>query len=254
MKARHYLEVMLHNLDGPLPGSRAFQAGYAGQRVGPTTTFAFEDEQMLMEALSFLAQFGLKSRQFFVFDLEPSEVAAFPAIYLGVHVVDDLVVGVGKQIDASQLDHRGMAVDYHTEALVVSRQVQEILLETTTGLHWTSMPSTDGKDRSVVHVHEYLPDPIVVPVPLFVGPNESPVGTYAVQSDGRDIVTAVNADRLRQVGLAASLEVRIPSGVLNWRPRLVASGAVVAALQSANVRGLLEPLTPLLLERHVLSQ
>lgn len=251
MKIVHKIETELYDNDGILTGGEEFLRRYPAQRYGKTTTFVFSEEGMLAEALSLLAKYGLKAERFYVFELDPNEVATYPAIYLGIYITYDLLID--NRVNEMQLNQAGIAMDYQSERIVVTPRVKKLLEGMTRGLQWESTEGTDRRAFVLMKVVEQLPEPIVVPSPVYLGLNERPPGTYAVRSDGRDVITNANISKLVEVGLAVSEEVETQSKVLRWRPRLVASGAVIHALQSASIKGLLEPISPLIPESHPLA-
>jgi len=251
MKNIHKIEAELYDDQGILTGAEEFLRRFSKQRHGRTTTFFFSDENILLEAMSVLAKYNLKAERFYVFQLDPYEAATYPALYLGIHVIDNLLMG--NQVNEAQLDQAEIAMDYQSECVVVTPRVKKIFEATTQLLEWEPTEGTNGRKFLVMKVVEHLPQPIIVPAPIYVGLNEYPAGTYAVRSDGRDVITNANISKLMEVGLAVSEEAEIQSKVLRWRPRLVASGVVIHALQSANVKGFLEPVSILIPESHLLA-
>jgi hypothetical protein len=146
-----------------------------------------------------------------------------------------------------------MAMDYQSERIVVTWRVKTLLESLSQGLQWEPVGGTAGREFVLMSVTEALPEPIIVPSPVFVGPNEHPPDTYAVQSDGRDVITDANIAKLKDVGIALSNEIKVKTKVVKHRPYLIALGTIIHALQSARVKGLLEPSSLLIPESHPLS-
>jgi hypothetical protein len=251
MEIMRQIEAELYSLDGILPGGSEFITRYAPYRIDRTTTYVFSDEHLFREAMSLLLQYGLKATTFYIFKLNQDEIKAYPAIYIGIHNIDGLLID--DRVNERQLGQAEMAKDYQSERIVVTLRVKNLLERMSRGLKWEPVEGMAGQEFILMSVVEYLPEPIVVPSPVYIGPNEYPPGTYAVQSDGRDVITNANIAKLKGVGLAVSEDVRVEEKSMKWRPRLIASGEIVHALQSAKVKGLLEPISPLLPESHPLS-
>jgi hypothetical protein len=144
--------------------------------------------------------------------------------------------------------------DYESEKIVISQQAKAILKEMTQQIEWIDAKGSTGHDFSVMKVIRILQDPIIIPSPSFMGMNETPHGTYAIRSDGRDVISTKNINIIKEVGIALSLNAKVNQKVLRWRPRLIISGAAYYALASAGIKCLLEPISPLIPENHPLSQ
>jgi hypothetical protein len=251
MEIMRKIQAELYSLDGILPGGSEFITRYAPYRTGRTTTYVFSEEHLFRDAMSLLSQYGLKAKTFYVFELNQDEIKAYPAVYIGIHDIDGLFVD--DRVDDGRLGRFEMAMDYQSERIVVTLRVKDLLERISRGLKWEAVEGMAGQELVLMSVVEHLPEPIIVPSPVFIGPNEYPPGTYAVQSDGRDVITNANIAKLKGVGIAVSEDVRTKEKVMKWRPRLIASGEIEYALQSAKVKGLLEPISPLLPESHPLS-
>lgn len=251
MEIMRQIEAELYSLDGILPGGDEFNTRYASYRTGRTTTYVFSDEHLFREAMSLLSQYGLKATTFYIFKLNQDEINAYPAIYIGIHNINGLLID--DRVNESQLGQAEMAKDYQSERIVVTPRVKNLLESMSRGLKWEPVEGMAGQEFFSMSVVEDLPEPIVVPSPVYIGPNEYPPGTYAVQSDGRDVITNANIAKLKDVGIAVSEDVKVKEKVMKWRPRLIASGEIAHALQSAKVKGLLEPISPLIPETHPLS-
>jgi hypothetical protein len=257
MKISYQLEAELyHYSEGILPGAEDFISKYAAYRSEPTTTYVFSDEQQLEEAMSLLAKHRLSAERFYKFELTPNELATYPALYLGLYCTFEVfIIDEGKKrVNATVLDGYEIVQDYESDRIVVSPRVKKILENTTKEVHWESIETTNAQEWFIMQVMEILPEPIVVPFPVSVEPEEDPAGTYAVRSDGRAAIAEANISKLAEVGIALSLEVQTPLQLLKWRPRFVASGAVIYAMQLAGVKDILELTGPLLPESHPLIQ
>lgn len=254
MKVIHYLELKLYNYHGEItPGYEEFISKYAPYRHGSSTSYIFSDSQQLAEAISMLTKQGLPVEHFYKFELATNELETYPALYLGVYCIFE-VFGIesGKEkVNANILNDYQMVQDYESERIVVSTKIKKILDGMTKRLSWESIETTNGEECFIMEVQEILPEPIVVPFPVSVEP-EDPVLTFAVRSDGRSAITETNIAKLREVGIALSLDVKTPLMVLPWQRRLLASGKVIKALQMAGMKNILELTEPLLLESHLL--
>jgi hypothetical protein len=251
MEIMRQIEAELYSLDGILPGGSEFITRFAPYRIDRTTTYIFSDEHLFRDALSLLSQYGLKATTYYIFRLNQDEIKAYPALYIGIHNIDGLLID--DQVNERKLGKADMAKDYQSERIVITLRVKNLLERMSKGMKWEPVEGMTGREFILMNVEEYLPEPVIVPSPVYIGPNENPPGTYAVQSDGRDVITNANIAKLKNVGIAVSGDVRVKEEVMKWRPRLIASGEIVQALQSAKVKGLLEPISPLLTESHPLS-
>ncbi len=253
MRTQFLIEAEMYSQSGILHGAEEFLRRFSVYARGRTTIFIFPDERIWRDALELLARYGMKAETFYSFHLDPEEVIDYPAFYFSVEVAEDLLIN-HSVVDVSRLGANDIAKDYASESIVVRPHVRELLEGLVQRVSWMTVSSSDGRDLWLMNITERLPQPIIVPLPVYVGPNQEPPGTYAVRSDGRDVITSDNISKLENVGLAASEIVQIPLATLRWRPRLVASGDVIHILQGAGMKGLLiEPLSPLLRESHPLA-
>lgn len=193
---------------------------------------------------------GLFVERFYKLELTTSELATYPAIYLGMYCTFEVFIQdeETEKVNVTVLNEYEMVQDYDSERIVVSPQVKTVLENMTKGLGWKSIKTTDNKEWFIMEVLEILPQPIIVPSPVSVEQNEESSGSYAVRSDGRDVITKANISKLKEVGIALSLEVQVLSKILKWRPRILASGKVIHALLLAGVKDIVELTVPLLIE------
>ncbi|MCA9521597.1 MAG: hypothetical protein KC609_11520 [Myxococcales bacterium] len=274
MRTRWYLETQLYGAQGFLPGAEDFVERFRAARIGPTSAFVFDREEELADAIAALAQEGIEGEPFYVFELDDAEVAEYPALYFGIERVDGLIGPRG--VDCLRFDRFDIAQDRDTRAIITTAQIRRLLEGMSVGLEWQSIAATDGRMLVHLRVANELPEAIFVPLAVGLGPAsgesasseavgptsaqaasadepDAAAGEWMVRSDGRDVISHNCIQFLRRVGLALSTTVRIGERVHRWRPRLVASGAVLHALRSTNVRGLIAPPTPLLAESHPLA-
>jgi hypothetical protein len=246
LKVMHVIDVWLYDNNDIIPGAEEFQKKYAAFRAKPLTRFVFSDESLLAEAQSFLREHNLKSQHFYQFQLQTDEIAAYPAIYFGINIADNIIPN--RIVNPTLIGNLDIVKDYYTEQILFSPYAKIIIKNTTKGLELEDVDSVNGNKWARIKTIETLPEPIIIPKPLEFGVNDFPVGTYWVQSDGRDVITDTNVSKLKEVGLGVSHQVMIKSEVKNWRPRYIASGKVMHALQLAGILGLLQPFTPLITE------
>ena len=244
MKVSQLLEVWPFIGNVTLPAGDVFFRQYATYKTGDIT-FEFPDERSLEEAHHFATNLGLRSAILHVFSLEQTDFANIPGIYFAPESVYGLFQG--DRVNLEVLESRDLAVDYDTNRIVASDKTRHLLGETRS-ISWSSLPRAARAGWSQLTIAKSLPDPIFIPTPLEMGHSEGIDDRYWVRSNGRDFLTKSNAAVLQQLGIAASDMGRTPTGAFSWDRRLVASGKVIEALIGANVKGLVRPLTPLLME------
>jgi hypothetical protein len=125
--------------------------------------------------------------------------------------------------------------DVATSTVVATRAVIDILSSVTAEVRFEPMSS--GLFR-LAYARD-LPDPVVVPVAFFTGKADD--GTWAVQSDGRELLTKSNRQAVRESGLVHAPRAVVGHDLLRWRRPPVVSGDVWAALEAIAVEGLDKP-------------
>jgi hypothetical protein len=130
-----------------------------------------------------------------------------------------------------------LACDERTLATVVSREMATLLEAVTTGVVFDSLVGHDG--FFVLTVVAELPEPVVVPRAMFL--SEGTDGIWAVQSDGRELLTATNIRAIQEHGVVSAPSCLTAGKVLRWRRPLIFSGPVLAQLRDKDIQGLLSP-------------
>ncbi len=252
MKTIHHVEAQLIDpLRGSRPGAREFLSRYERHRTGPTTTFSFEDEKTADDALRLLEKYDIPRNRFYLFELKADEVSTYPAFYFGMISVNELIVNGA--VNLRKMGRNDIAMDYHSEQLIVSDRTRAVFEKTTSQVRWHDLPGQGPNKWCALEVVKVIPDPILVLRPIDRGENETPPGTHWVRSDGRDVVTRASASVLGDAGVALSTSVLIEDEVFAWRPRLLISGGMLQALLDVHVTGLLLPHVPLLMDTHPLA-
>lgn len=154
----------------------------------------------------------------------PGEPTADLAAYLPL---DDL-----SEIDA---DPRALVLALDGDAPVASAPMVALISPHTDGLVWEDRP--DGL-QSLVTAPE-LPDPVGVPRALFL--SEGTDGSWAVQSDGRELLTPESLAVVRRSGLVLASTCAVGGATRHWRRPPIASGAVLRAIRDRDVHGIMGP-------------
>jgi hypothetical protein len=128
-----------------------------------------------------------------------------------------------------------MLRDEDRHGTVASVSLIERLDEVTTGLEWVPVEGGDPLLRRLVGVPE-LPDPVAVPRGT-VGWQATDDGTWAVSSDGAELLTPASLDVVRRHGLAIAPACEVDGKILRWRRPVIASGRVLDLLNGLDMRG-----------------
>lgn len=158
----------------------------------------------------------------------PGDPTADLAAYLSL---DDL-----SEIDADPVA-LVIALDGDAPVVVASAPLVELIAPHTGGLVWDDRP--DGL-RSLVTAPE-LPDPVRVPRALSL--SEGTDGRWAVQSDGRELLTPDSLAVVRRSGLVLAPACTVDGATRRWRRPPIASGAVLTAIRDRDVHGVMGPPT-----------
>ncbi len=245
MRVTFEVFVALYDEGQLRPGASAFTQRFGAQAVAKGGVFSFANKENALRAFEFAKAEDLDPQLFYFFHVEAEELSSAPAFYLAADVEEDILEPGQPQLQF--LTNVDLALDLYTDKILVSSRVKDLLETHQVGVQFAPI---NGMSQSWFRLDELteLGEPIHVPNPVFFSPNENPPGSYAVQSDGRDIITEANIRLLQTQGVAGSGKVRTPTGVVTWRRRVLISGKLLAELARANVRGLTMPPTPLLSE------
>jgi hypothetical protein len=149
-----------------------------------------------------------------------------------------LAAGIGLR-DFAELDATPedlvLACDERTLATVVSRKMATFLEANTSKMVFDPLVGHDG--FFVITSVAELPDPVAVPQAMFL--SEGTDGTWAVQSDGRELLSATNLRVIQEHGVVAARYCVTAGKVLRWRRPLIFSGFILAQLRAENIQGLL---------------
>jgi hypothetical protein len=154
--------------------------------------------------------------------------------------------------DEIALGHLELARDSLTDRIVASPRVQTLLSDIR-GVRWVPLRGSAGATWWEMQVTAALPDPVMIPAPVAVGPNTRMRGAVVIRSDGRDVISERSIGVLREAGIAFSRESSIAGEVRPWRPRLVATGGVIARLLQTAPPGFMATAVPLLPVPHPLA-
>ena len=252
MRIRYLITAELFALaSGPRPGAESFRREFAAYRTAIASHFRFDRAADVDRAEARLRELGLAGSRFYEFELPPQELAAHPAVYLGIDSVDDLLDG--GEVDPENLGERELAVDFASRRLFARDRARACLSRHAPDLTWNHHSGGPVAGLYEIRIGRALPEPIAIPLAVEVNENPSPPGVHSVRSDGRDVITDGNARFLRRAGLAISRSAAVDGRVLTWPDRLVASGALMSDLLDAGIEGVLEPLAPLLPASHPLA-
>jgi hypothetical protein len=257
MKINHVIQVHLTGRHGELlPGAKELMEKYATNPLGGQGLYMFSDESDLTEALAISSQYGLKIGRFYDLEIKLDELATYPALFLNFPSEFDLFVGEDGEewTDATLIkNYHQIVEDYGSGRILVSPLAKQIIEGASKGVQWQSAETTNGEEWFIMQVTQNLPYPIIVVSPIEVTPYEKFPDVYSVLCDDRFVATATNIAFLAEVGMAESLNMKISSQALRWNSRLLASGTVVHALESAGITKIRERAHPLLTPDHPLS-
>jgi hypothetical protein len=104
----------------------------------------------------------------------------------------------------------------------------------TTGLQW-AVTDVDPDLFRLVQATA-LPEPVVVPRAMFLG--EDANGVWAVQSDGRELLSSANRKAVQSLGLVLAPTCLVNDRVLRWRRSPIFGGRVIEELRRQDIGGL----------------
>jgi hypothetical protein len=130
-----------------------------------------------------------------------------------------------------------MASDERTFATVVSARMRQHLSTMTTGLTFDPLAQHDG--FFVITEAVQLPEPIILPRTIFL--SEGTDGVWAVQSDGRELLTEANLQTVRESGMVYAPRCETNGQVLRWRRPPIFSGPVLAQFRDMDIQGIIDP-------------
>lgn len=237
------------NRDGkPLPGVSEFVEKFAQFRTAQTGNFSFPDKETARQAIAMANDVHLEPQLLYFFHVDPEAIPTGSVFYFAVDVEEDILEP--GQVQSQLLTDVEVAIDLCYDVVLVNERLKDLLERNASGLQFNAI---EEKGWFRLDGISELPEPIVVPKTIYLSPNENPPGTWAVQSDGRDVLTQANVAWVHKHGLAVSHEVKTPADRLAWRPRVVISGSLLALLWQEKISGLASLLTPLLIEQDALD-
>jgi hypothetical protein len=130
-----------------------------------------------------------------------------------------------------------LACDERTLATVVSTRMRQLLDRTTSGLTFDPLAGHDG--FFVITEAVQLPEPVIVQRTIFL--SEGTTGTWAVQSDGRELLTEANLQTVRGSGMVYAPYCVVNGQVLPWHRPPVFSGSLLAQFRDMDIQGIIDP-------------
>jgi hypothetical protein len=243
------IEAQLRGPKGELPGAAEFLRRFGDRRQPRSVNYLFDREADAREALGLLQNNKIAGKHFYRNELEREEIASQAGLFFGIHVGSEPLL-IGDEVDATQMGELDLAADYSTYAVVASSKAQRTIARHTQGIEWTPLRGSPGYFR--VEGVPQLSGAIFLPHAVERGMNENSSVVWA-RSDGRYIIGAEDARVLKDVGLGTFRKLRIGFETVGSNAYTVASGTLVDACLREGLRGLLQPVTPLLLESHPLA-
>lgn len=222
-------------------------ARLAANQVGRSNAFRFDDWSQLQEAESFLRTRGTRFQRFYRFTLGRDEVATYPGFYLGSETLFDLMID--GRVEVKTMKRLDIALDYGSDRLIMTQRLQAALSPITRCLAFQATTASDGRGFAILHDMGLLPDPIAIPNPVEISPKVNAPDTYAVRSDGRDVLSDRNREQLARMGIARTAHVMLPGKKVVASPRWLVSGLVLDAMLRLKAKGLLARV-PLLETNH----
>lgn len=242
MKTHHLIEAFLFDSSGRKPGAEEFEAKYAANCPGKTTSYLFEDEKSAETAMTLLRKHGIDFERGYLFEV--LNVGMHPAFYFGRVSIDGLLRE--DSVNEKKMGTNDIATDFHSVRVIVSSRMRALLEERAQDVNWITLAGKN-KSWSELDVKTVLPDPIFLPHAIELGDSEEPDGTYWVRSDGREVISDANVAVLRKAGIAVSDTFRVHDRSRRWRPNLLIAGTVLQSILDRGYNGLLVPHVPLLL-------
>jgi hypothetical protein len=120
------------------------------------------------------------------------------------------------------------------QEVIASTELSRKLSSISTEITWSDFRDQDG--FVMLNRVAQFPDPIVVPNAPFVSEGED--GVWAVQSDGRELLTQNNYELLMRAGIANPSQCTVDGRILGWRRGLVFGGRVLQYLMENEVVGM----------------
>ena len=242
MNVTYEVFVALDQEGRPRPGAAGFIERFGQFRTAQTGNFSFRDKETARQAIDLANKDHLEPQLFYFFHIDPEAVGA--VFYFAVDVEEDILEP--DHVQSHFLTNVEVAFDLNSDVFLVNQRVKDLLERHALGLQFNAI---DEKGWFRLDGIAELPEPIVVPRPMYLSPNVNPPGTWAVQSDGRDVLTGTNLAWVHEHGLAVSRAVKTPAERVAWRPRVVISGSLWALLRQEKINGLTAVPTPLLTEQ-----
>lgn len=162
---------------------------------------------------------------FYDFVASPDDDVEYLVAYLALAPLDSV-----EKIDPTRLI---LLRDETTSSTVASEGLVKVLKSVTQRLQWQPVDGRKGLLRLVQA--PALPDPVVVPHAIFI--SEGTSGLWAVQSDGRELLTSASRQLVKETGAALAPECSVEGRVLLWRRPLLLSGRVLTLLEEHKVDG-----------------
>jgi hypothetical protein len=231
---------------GAHPAASEFMARYDKYRFGKTTTYSFSEEPLAQAAIAYLRDHKIKVEVYRDMTLAPDEIEGYPAVFLTIEGATDLFIE--QFYDPSVLAKRDIAQDFETQKIIVTDRARELISRASIGVRFDAVEGTDGDTRHVLRVDKMLDDPIDLPGVLEIVPNDQPPGTVGARCDGRHVLSRRDTSMVRECGVVVATQVRGDGAVHRIAPPyILSSGRLMHRLLEAELKGLVEPITPLLL-------
>jgi len=221
METNYFLELE----DPPGPELRQLLLSHGALLESALTGWAIRSTADWKIIESTLRKEGIEFNLFFEFSASSDDNMESLVAYLALASLDSV-----EDIDSAQLV---LLRDEITSSTVASKSLVNLLESVTQHLQW--QPVEGRKNLLRLVQAPALPDPVVVPHAIFVSKGAS--GLWAVQSDGRELLTSANRQLVKETGVALAPECLVEEKVLHWRRPLLLSGRVLTLLEEHRVEG-----------------
>ncbi|MFD3524543.1 hypothetical protein [Streptomyces sp. NPDC058653] len=202
-------------------------------------TWCFPDAPAPEEAKEHLRRQGVDFAVFFEFEPTDADSRRELAAYMALSRIEKL-----REVDSDLLLARNVGL----QDLIASARLARELTAISPHITWRRFEN--DPDFLIMERVPRLPAPVTVPHAVNLSEGED--GIWAVQSDGRELLTRENSEFLMQSGIADPAFCEVDGRVRRWRRGLVFGGPVLEYLTEQNVHGV--PASPSFLERiHVSS-
>ena len=192
-----------------IPGSMSFIQRYQQFRPGSSNALLMDDWDAASQAMSEAEHIGLPVQLFFRFEMEADEIGSYPAFYFGLKITENVVRD--NILGSKHLKKFDIVQDFSSEEIFVDEHARQVFEDCTRGVVFSPTTARSGRSWYRISSMPSLPEPVCILKTMFLEENDTPRGTYIVQSDGRDVLSDAACEFVRPSG-PVSVRYRLPFG------------------------------------------